>query len=194
MRSTRILQRPQSRDLSVDITQELEPCFIGEEGGIRNTDRFHLNKICKPFTVTYSFFMISLFQFLHRCYFAWEEFQLFSDRFMRCCKPDIFLLCQLVQWFDGLRSIESEMSKNFSPLNLDDLSLLSASNTEPVPRNFSVSLRTALRRGTGVTVDFSANCSCTKSAYLLPLRKKRSTRETLSLIERTTVSKTELNN
>jgi hypothetical protein len=32
----------------------------------------------------------------------------------------------------------------FLALNLDGLSLLSASNTEPVSRNFSVSLRTAL--------------------------------------------------
>jgi hypothetical protein len=42
-------------------------------------------------------------------------------------------------------SIESDMSINFLSLSLDGLPLRSASNTEPVSRNFSVSLRTALR-------------------------------------------------
>jgi hypothetical protein len=46
---------------------------------------------------TGSFFMIRRFQFLHRCYFLWEELKFFSDPFMRCCKPDIFLLRQLAQ-------------------------------------------------------------------------------------------------
>jgi hypothetical protein len=32
----------------------------------------------------------------------------------------------------------------------------------------SISLRTALRRATGVFGSLSANCSCTKSVYLLP--------------------------
>jgi hypothetical protein len=36
--------------------------------------------------------MIRWFKFLHRCYFVWEEVQFLSDRFMHCCKPDIFLL------------------------------------------------------------------------------------------------------
>jgi hypothetical protein len=53
-----------------------------------------------------------------------------------------------------LRSIESEMSINLISLKLDGLPLRSASNTEPVSRNFSVSLRTALRWVTGV----SGNC------------------------------------
>jgi hypothetical protein len=44
------------------------------------------------------FYMIRRFQFLHCCYFLWEEFQFFSDSFMRCCKPDNFLLRQLAQW------------------------------------------------------------------------------------------------
>jgi hypothetical protein len=40
-----------------------------------------------------------------------------------------------------------------------------ASNTEPVSLNFSLSLRAALRWGTGVAGNFSTNCSCTKSLY-----------------------------
>jgi hypothetical protein len=44
-----------------------------------------------------SFSMIHRFQFLHCCYFVWEELQFFSDCVMRCCKPDIFLLCQPAQ-------------------------------------------------------------------------------------------------
>jgi hypothetical protein len=32
---------------------------------------------------------------LARCYLTREEVQFFSDRFMHCCKPDIFLLSQL---------------------------------------------------------------------------------------------------
>jgi hypothetical protein len=39
------------------------------------------------------------FQFLHCCYFVWEKVQFFSDCFICCCKPDIFLLLQLAQWF-----------------------------------------------------------------------------------------------
>jgi hypothetical protein len=51
------------------------------------------------------------------------------------------------------------------------------------------SLHIALRWGTGVSGNFSANCSCTKSAYLLPSWKTYSTRKTRSSMERTTVSK-----
>jgi hypothetical protein len=90
---------------------------------------------------------------------------------------------------DGIRSIESEMSINFLSLSSDGLPLRSASNTEPVPRNFSISLRTALRWGTDDSEKFSANCSYTKSVYLLPSRNTYSTRKTRSSIERTTVSK-----
>jgi hypothetical protein len=46
-----------------------------------------------------------------------------------------------------------------------------------------------LRWGTGVSGNFSANCCCTKSVYLLPSRKTYSTRKTSSSIERTIVSK-----
>ena len=91
--------------------------------------------------------------------------------------------------FDGLCSTVSEMSINFTPISLDGLPLRSASNTEPVSQNFSKSLRTALRWGTGVPGYFSANCFCTKSVYLLPSRKTYSTRKTHSSIKRTTVSK-----
>jgi hypothetical protein len=77
--------------------------------------------------------------------FVWEEVQLFSDRFMRCFKPGIFLLRHLRNDFDALRSIESEMSINFLSFSSDVLPLRSLSNTEPVSRNFSISLRTALR-------------------------------------------------
>ena len=87
------------------------------------------------------------------------------------------------------RSIESEMSNNFSTLSLDVLPLRSASNTEPVSQNFSISLRNALRWGTGVSGNVSANFSCTKSVYLLPSRKTYSTRKTCFSIERTTVTK-----
>jgi hypothetical protein len=47
--------------------------------------------------------------------------------------------------FDGLRSIESEMSTNFLLLSLDGLPLRSASNTEPDSWNFLISLQTAMR-------------------------------------------------
>jgi hypothetical protein len=63
------------------------------------------------------------------------------------------------------------------------------SNTQPVSWNFSISLRTALQSGTAVCGNVSANCSCTKSVYLLPSQKTHSTRKTCSSIERTTVSK-----
>jgi hypothetical protein len=46
-----------------------------------------------------------------------------------------------------------------------------------------------LRWGTGVPGNFSANCSCTTSVYLLPTQKTYSTRKTHSSIERTIVSK-----
>jgi hypothetical protein len=46
-----------------------------------------------------------------------------------------------------------------------------------------------LRWGSGVSGNFSTNCSCTKSVYLLPSRKTYSTRKTRSPIERTVVSK-----
>jgi hypothetical protein len=120
--------------------------------------------------------------------------------------PISFSCANLRNDFYGLRSRESEMSINFLSLSLDRLPLRSASNNEPVPRNFSVSLRTALRWDTGVSGKFSANCSNTKSVYLLPSRKTYqqekherrinkkntkhvSTRKTRSSIERTTVSK-----
>jgi hypothetical protein len=48
---------------------------------------------------------------------------------------------------------------------------------------------TALRWGTGVSGNFSANCSCTKSVYLLPSRKAYSTRKTSPSIERIKVRK-----
>jgi hypothetical protein len=79
-------------------------------------------------------------------------------------------------------------------LSSDGLPILSVSNTEPVSRNFWISLRNALRWVTGVSGNFSANCSWTKSLYLLPSRKIYPTRKTGSSIERTNDSKTELNN
>ena len=171
----RILRRPQSCVLCVSITRVVEPSLVCKEGDIKNINSFRLNKICKPFTVTDSFLMIRRSQFLHRCYFAWEEFQFFSDRFMRCCKPDIFLLRQLARWFWWTPQ-HSQKCPSTSH-RLDGLPLRSGSNTEPVSRNFSVSLRTALRWGTGVNGYFSANCSCTKSVYLLPSRKTYSTKK-----------------
>jgi hypothetical protein len=124
---------------------------------------------------------------VHECiYFVWEELQLFSDCFMCCCKPNIFLLRN---YFDGLCSIESEMSINLLLLSSDAIPLRSPSNTVPVSWNFSISLRTALWWGTSVCRNFSANCSGTKSVYLLSSRKTYSTRKTQSSIERTTASK-----
>jgi hypothetical protein len=96
--------------------------------------------------------------------------------------PTSFSCTNLRIDFDGHRSIESEMSINFLSLSLEGLLLRSASYTELVSRNFSISLRT-------VSGNFSANYSCTKSFYLLPSRKTYSTRKTHSLIERTIVSK-----
>jgi hypothetical protein len=126
--------------LCVNITREVKPGLICKEGDIKNINILRLNKICKPFTVTDSFVMIRRFQFLHRCYFVREEVHFFSDRFMRC-----FSCANFRNDFDGLRSIETEMSTNFLSLHLDGLPLRSASNTEPVSRNFSLSLRTALQ-------------------------------------------------
>jgi len=77
----------------------MEPGLICKEGDIKNINCFRLNEIFKRFTVTDSFFMMRRFQFLHRCYCVWEERLFFSDRFIRCCKPDIFLLRQLAQLF-----------------------------------------------------------------------------------------------
>jgi hypothetical protein len=100
-----------------------------------------------------------------------------------------FSCANLCNEFDGLRSIESETSINFLSLSLGGLPIRSAPDTEPVSRNFSISLQTAMWWGTGVSGKFSADCSCTKSAYLLPSQKMYSTRKTCSSIERTIVSK-----
>jgi hypothetical protein len=64
-----------------------------------------------------------------------------------------------------------EMSINFLLLSLDGLPILSVSNTKPISWNFS------------------ANCSYTKSVYLLPSWKKYTTIKTRCSIERTIVSK-----
>jgi hypothetical protein len=72
-----------------------------------------------------SFFMIRRFYFLHRSYFVWKELQTIS-----------FSCASLRNEFDELRSIELEMSFNLLPLSVDGLPLRSASNTEPVSRNF----------------------------------------------------------
>jgi len=56
MQSMRILRRPQSCVLCVNITQEVEPGLICKEGDMKNINSFRLNKICEPFTVTDSFF------------------------------------------------------------------------------------------------------------------------------------------
>jgi hypothetical protein len=45
-----------------------------------------------------------------------------------------------------------------------------------------------LRWGTGVCGNFSTNCSCTKSVYLLPSWKTYSTRKTRFSIQKTIVS------
>jgi hypothetical protein len=83
----------------------MEPGLICTEVDIKNINSFRFNEICKPFTVTDSFVMIRQFQFLHRCYFVWEEVHIFSDRFMRCCKPYIFSCANLRNDFDAFRSI-----------------------------------------------------------------------------------------
>jgi hypothetical protein len=54
--------------------------------------------------------------------------------------------------FDRLHSVYSEMPINFLSLSLDGL--CSESNTEPLSQNFSISLRTALRWGTGISGNF----------------------------------------
>jgi hypothetical protein len=52
------------------------------------------------------------------CYILCEGVQFFSDRFVRWCKPDIFLLRPLPNDFDELRSMESEKSINYISLSL----------------------------------------------------------------------------
>jgi hypothetical protein len=83
---------------------------------------------------------------------------------MRCCKLDISLAptCAIILMDSAA------YGQKCPSLSLDGLPLLSASGTENVSRNFSANLRTALRRSTGVSGNFSANCSYTKSVYLLP--------------------------
>jgi hypothetical protein len=108
---------------------------------------------------------------------------------MHCCKPNIFLLRQLAQWFWWTLQHRVRNVHHLLTVKLDGLSLHSASNTEPVSWNFSISLWTALQWGTSVSGNFTANCSFTKSVHLLPSQKTHSTRKTCSSIERTTVSK-----
>jgi hypothetical protein len=127
------------------------------------------------------------FQFLHRCYFVWEDVQFFSDRFMGCCKQNH--CANLPNDCDALRSIESEVSINFLSLSLDGLPLRLASNSESDSQKFSVNIRNLYDEIQGVSGNFSANFFCTKSVYLLPSRNTYSTRKTRSSIERTTVSK-----
>jgi hypothetical protein len=71
------------------------------------------------------------------------------------------------------KATESEKSINFLSLNLDGLPFRPASNTEPVSRNVLVSLRNALRCGTGVSGNFPTNCSCTNSVYILPSQEEK---------------------
>jgi hypothetical protein len=132
MHSIRILAQPQSYVLCINIIRRVEQGLMSKESDIKNINSFRLDEICKPFTVKYSLLIMRRFQFLQLCYLVWEEVQFFSNRFMLCWKPHIFLL------------------RN----DFYGLPLRSASNTEPVARNFSISLRNALPWGTGV----SGNC------------------------------------
>jgi hypothetical protein len=127
---------------------------------------------------------LNLFNFIHK------HFLQICVRTALCAvaSPISFSYTNLHNDSDELHSTQSEMSINFLLFSLDGLPLHSASNTEPTSRNFSISLWTALRWGTGVSTNFSANCPCTKSVYLLPSQKMYSTRKTRS-IERTMVSK-----
>jgi hypothetical protein len=79
-----------------------------------------------------------------------KELKISRTALCAVASPIFFSCANLRNDFDGLRSIKQEMSIYFLSLGLDGLPLRSASNTEPVSRNFSVSLRTALRWGTGV--------------------------------------------
>ena len=173
----------------LNITREVEPGLIYKEGDIRNINSFQLNKICKPFTVTYSFLWSASFNSCSAVTLYGKSFNFSWTALCAVASPISSSCTNLCNDFDGLRSIESEMSIYFSPLSLDGLPPRSGSNTEPVSWNFSVSLWAALQWGTGVSGNFSANCFCTKSVYLLPSRKTYSTRKTRSAIERIIVSK-----
>jgi hypothetical protein len=118
-----------------------------------------------------------------------KRFNFYRTALFAVASPISFSCANLRNDVDGIRSIESEMSINFLSLSLDGLPLRPASNTEPVSRNFLISLRTALWWGTDVSGNFSANYSCTKSVYPLPSRKTYSTRKTRSSIERNVASK-----
>jgi hypothetical protein len=76
---------------------------------------------------------------------VWKRFDFSRAALCTVASPISFSCANLRNDFDELRSIESEMSINFFWINLDGLSNRSASNTEPVSRNFSISQRTALR-------------------------------------------------
>jgi hypothetical protein len=104
---------------------------------------------------------------------------------MRCCKSDILLLRQLAQWFwwtlqHRVRNVHQLLIIKFR---------WSPTSFSIQHRFFSVSLQTALRWGTGVSGNFSPNCYCTISVYLLASQNMYSTRKTHSATERTAVSK-----
>jgi hypothetical protein len=91
--SIRILRQQQSRVLCVNITQEAESGFICKQHDITGINCFRLNKIYKPFTATDPFFTdspVSIFAPL--LLFMGRGLIFFSDRFMHCCKADIFRL------------------------------------------------------------------------------------------------------
>jgi hypothetical protein len=117
-----------------------------------------------------------------------KRFSFSQTALCAAASPIPFCCANLRNDFYGLRSIVRNVHQLLI-VKLDGLPLRSASNTQPVSRNFSLSLRNALRWGTDISGNFSANCSCTKSVYLLPSRKTYSTRKTRSSIERTIVSK-----
>jgi hypothetical protein len=78
-----------------------------------------------------------------------KQFSFSRTALCAVASPIAFSCANSCNDFDWLRSIASEMSINSLSFSLDGLPLRSAFNIEPVSRNFSIRLRTALRWGTG---------------------------------------------
>jgi hypothetical protein len=103
----------------------------------------------------------AVWSYVPDCLYRPESVQFYSQTLSadlhsesRCALIQVLEVMSTSVHFDGTRSIQSEMPINLLSLSLDDLPLRSASNTEPASRNFSISLRTALRWGTGVCGNF----------------------------------------
>ena len=77
------------------------------------------------------------------------------------------------------------MFSSFSFDSFPGLPQRSVSHTDPVSRNLSTRLRTALRCGTGLYENFSVNRRRTTSVYISPSQNMYSTSHTRSSVVKT---------